>query len=176
MPKRTIPIRDFVKDIRSGKSDAELMQQYELDLWGLRNTLKKMLEIKALEPDDVRDRIPAFHDATGGDDRRMLKRRFVLFSFPIYVADDLEEEGLVNDITEHGLQVSGIKSTVGEAKSLLIRADEFADIYPFVFEATCRWVNPEDERGEYASGFEITHISDGGLDELRKLIQMLAFE
>ena len=176
MPKRTIVIREFVKDFRSGKTEAELMQEYELDLWGLRNTLTKLMEIKALTQDELKDRMPVFHDAGDGNDRRLLKRRFVLFSFPIYVADDLEEEGLVNDISEHGLQVSGLRASVEETKSLLIRADEFADIYPFVFEATCRWVNPANEQGEYAAGFEITHISDGGLDELRKLIQMLAFE
>lgn len=176
MPRRTIIIKDFVRDFKAGTPNPDLMQQYELDLWGLRNTLKRLIEIKVLGEDDVRDRMPTFHDASGGDDRRLLKRRFVLFSFPIYVADDLEEEGLVNDITEQGLQVSGIQVGVGEAKSLLIRADEFADIYPFVFEATCRWANPENEQGEFAAGFEITHISDGGLEELRKLIQMLAFE
>lgn len=176
MPKRTIAIKEFVRDFKSGKTNEDMMQQYDLDLWGLRNTLKKMIEIKALDEDDVRDRMPSFHEESGGDDRRLLKRRFVLFSFPIYVADDLEEEGLVNDITEIGLQVSGIKASAGETKSLLIRADEFADIYPFVFEATCRWANPTNDRGEYAAGFEITSISEGGLDELRKLIQMLAFE
>ncbi len=176
MPKRTIVIKDFIRDFQSGKTNQELIQDYELDLWGLRNTLKKMVEIKALALDEVRDRIPSFHGVSDGDDRRSWKRRFVLFSFPVYEADDLEEEGLVNDITENGLQVSGIKSRIGEAKSLLIRADEFADIYPFVFEATCRWINPENERGEFAAGFEITNISEGGLTELRKLIKMLAFE
>jgi hypothetical protein len=176
MPKRTIVIKNFVRDFESGKTNEELMQNYELDLWGLRNTLKKMMEIKALALEDVRDRIPSFHGVSDGDDRRSLQRRFVLFSFPVYEADDLAEEGLVNDISEKGLQVSGIRSGVGEAKSLLIRADEFADIYPFVFEATCRWINPVDERGECAAGFEITNISEGGLEELRKLIKMLAFE
>jgi hypothetical protein len=176
MPKRTIVIKDFIRGFKSGKTNDELMQHYELDLWGLRNALKKLVEIKALTLDEVRDRLPSFHELSDGDDRRLLKRRFVLFSFPVYVADDLAEEGLVNDITEKGLQVSGIKVDVGESKSLLIRADEFADIYPFVFEATCRWINPKNERGEYAAGFEITHISEGGLEELRKLIQMLAFE
>ncbi len=176
MPKRTIVIRDFVRDFKSGQTNEGLMQDYELDLWGLRNTFKKMVEIKALALGDVRDRIPSFHGVADVDDRRLLKRRFVLFSFPVYVADDLDEEGLVNDITDKGLQVSGIQTGVGEAKSLLIRADEFADIYPFVFEATCRWINPENERGEFAAGFEITNISEGGLAELHKLIKMLAFE
>jgi hypothetical protein len=176
MPKRTIVVKDFITGFQSGKSNAELMHLYELDLWGLRNTLKKMVEIKALTLDEVQDRLPKFHELADGDDRRLMKRRFVLFSFPIYIADDLEVEGLVNDITEKGLQVAGVTVDVGDAKSLLIRADEFADIYPFVFEATCRWINPANERGEYTAGFEITHISEGGLEELRKLIQMLAFD
>lgn len=175
MPKRRIVIRDFIKDVLAGKSEFDLMHTYELDAWGLSNALEKMVEIRAITLEQLLERLPSFQFSTQGSDRRQLPRQYVLFSFPVYVANDLGIEGFVNDITERGLQAAGIRCQVGEAKSLLIRADEFADIYPFVFDATCRWINEEDPYGEFVAGFEITDISAGGLFELRKLITMLAF-
>jgi hypothetical protein len=174
--KRTIPIKDFVTDIRTGKTNDQLMEKYQIDAFGLRNTLDKMLQVKALRPDEVSDRMPSDSELPASPDRRQLPRRYVLFSFPVYLADDLSAEGLVNDITEKGLQLSGITAGVGETLSLLIRADEFADIYPFVFDATCRWCRHASESANPVAGFEITNISEVGLEELRKLIQVLAFE
>jgi hypothetical protein len=176
MPKRTIPIKSFVEDVRSGKTNTDLMQEYAIDASGLRNAFNKMLQIKAVRPEELERRMRSFPEAASGTDRRELPRRYVLFSFPVYVADDLESEGLVNDITEKGLQIAGITASVGETRNLLIRADEFADIFPFVFEATCRWVHAPNDPTECCAGFEIHSISEGSLAELRKLIQLLAFE
>ncbi len=81
----------------------------------------------------------------------------------------------MNDISEKGLQVGGLEFTVGETKSLLIRADEFADIYPFVFDATCRWITKEESTDDFTAGLEITSISDRGLEELRNLLALLAY-
>jgi hypothetical protein len=69
------------------------------------------------------------------------------------------------------MQVTGIKVKVGEAKSLLIQADELADVYPFVFDAACRW--HEISEGQEAAGFEITNITERSLKELQKLIRYL---
>jgi hypothetical protein len=176
MPKRTIPIKTFVRDIRSGKTNSELMAEYAVDEWGLRNAFKKMIEIKAVRLEELEPRMPSPPEARTPEERRELPRRYVLFSFPVYSADDLDTEGLVNDITEKGLQITGIRASVGETKNLLIRADEFADIFPFVFEATCRWVEAPDDPTECRAGFAIGNISDGSMAELRKLIQSLAFE
>jgi hypothetical protein len=175
MPKRRIVIREFVGDVRGGKTDYELMQKYDLDPWGLKNALAKMVEVKALLPIDMENRQPLPGSDVGAADRREFPRQYVLFSFPVYAANDLHTEGFVNDISERGLQVSGLEFAAGEIKSLLIRADEFADIYPFVFDATCRWVTREEFTGQVTAGLEITSISDRGLEELRNLMALLAY-
>jgi hypothetical protein len=176
MEKRQIAIRDFVADIRSGVSDQQLMLKYGLDAWGLRNALKKMLEIKAIRKEDLvagKLRPPA---ATEIENRRQFPRNYILFSLPVYDAEDIQVEGFVNDINEQGLQVTGIPARKGDHKSLLIRADEFADIFPFVFDTVCRWTSAGSEDGEFVAGFDIRFISTRGLEELRKLVSMLAFE
>ena len=48
----------------------------------------------------------------------------------------------------------------------------FNNVYPFIFEAQCRWVSMS-EYEKLLSGFEVTSITDGGLEELRKLTRML---
>ncbi len=176
MPKRTIVVKDFVFDLRSGKSDLELMERYQLDARGLENALKKMVEVQALQPDEVSGHLRTITERLDPPDRRNARRNYVFFSFPIYDAKNLEVEGFVNDISELGLQIVGIQAAVGESKGLLIRADEFADIYPFVFDARCKWVNPQDPYGDYVSGFEIISISRRGREELRNLIQMLSLD
>ncbi|MBI5570338.1 MAG: PilZ domain-containing protein [Desulfomonile tiedjei] len=175
MPKRRIVIREFIGDVRDGKTDYELMQKYDLDPWGLKNALAKMVEIKALLPSDLESRQPHSGSAADSADRREFPRQYVLFSFPVYLAKDLQSEGFVNDISERGLQVTGLEFAVGDTKSLLIRADEFADIYPFVFDATCRWSTRETTTDQFTVGLEIANISDRGREELRNLIDLLAF-
>ena len=81
-------------------------------------------------------------------------------------------EGWITDITEEGLQLTGMPAEVGQSRSLLIRADEFHDIFPFAFDAKCKWVHTDDVN-ETLVGFEIVDISETGLEELRKLIQLL---
>jgi len=77
----------------------------------------------------------------------------------------------VVDVSEKGLRISGIPVTVGSTKEFMVQADEFADVYPFVFEANCQWSTSEND--QCLSGLRITKISDGGMAELRKLVDML---
>jgi hypothetical protein len=77
------------------------------------------------------------------------------------------------DISEVGLQISGIPTKVGDTKDFLVQADYFADVYPFVFEAQCQWASKAED-GHLFSGFEITSITEGALEELRKVTSMLA--
>jgi hypothetical protein len=104
---------------------------------------------------------------------RVLARNYLAFPVPVYEAESLLVQGEIIDITEKGLQVAGIEVQPQETKSFLIRADEFHDIYPFVFEARCQWVRKEDPDGKCVAGFQIVAISELGLEELRRLISVL---
>ena len=68
--------------------------------------------------------------------------------------------------------MSVIPTKAGDTKDFLVQADYFADVYPLVFEAKCKWT-PKAEDGLLFSGFEITSVSEGALEELRKLTSLL---
>ena len=69
--------------------------------------------------------------------------------------------------------MSVIPTKAGDTKDFLVQADYFADVFPFVFEAQCQW-SSKAEDGNLFSGFEITSITEGALEELRKITNLLA--
>lgn len=171
--KRTIKAKEIVADLRSGMSNDQIMAKYSISSNALQIIFRKLLHANAVAEADLAGRLPGPETKVDFTKRRSVQRNYVFVRLPIYDMDNLINEGLVVDITETGLQISGMPSEKGETKGLLIQADYFADVYPFSFEAECQWVS-EDEDGHVAAGFKITSISDGGLEELRKLIRMLA--
>ncbi len=173
--KRVITVADFVRDIRAGKTDTELMDQYHLDAIGLDNAFSKMVRIKAISQRELDARIPELDHPTEIRTVRELPRSYALFSLPVYDADNLGAQGIVNDLHERGLQIEGIHARPGEVKTLLIRVDEFPGISPFAFHAECRWFRDADEHSDCMAGFEISDISPAGAVELRKLIEALSF-
>lgn len=107
-------------------------------------------------------------------DKRQVPRCYPVVELPIYDVDDPMVEGLVWDISEKGVQVVGIKARVDQRKTFFIQANDFGSFSPFSFEAECRWVATEAESDRCVCGFEILGISDKDLEELRKVIDLLA--
>jgi len=83
--------------------------------------------------------------------------------------------GALRDITEKGLGITGIPARIGEIKNLVIPTDKFLDEEEISFEAECRWAKEETKQGQWSAGFQITKISEKGLEDLRNLIRSLAF-
>ncbi len=116
---------------------------------------------------------PSLAEPASAEDLEAFTRGYFIFSVPIYDTSDLGEEGSVDAFQRNSIHVSGIPVEVGETRSFLIRADEYADVYPFVFEAVCRWVKPGAD-GRLNAGFEVTSISKAGLEQLRRMFGRLA--
>lgn len=150
------------------------MEKYQLSAKGLRSIFDKLVQANAMRDSELRDRMPLFQDTVDLDQKRQTPRHYLMVSLPVYSSNNLVEEGIVQDISEEGLQIVGLESEMGETKELLIQADEFADIYPFHFKARCRWSCKDIPTGLPLAGFEITSISDGSLSQLRNLIQVLS--
>jgi hypothetical protein len=91
----------------------------------------------------------------------------------VFDAIAVGKEGKVNDMTEHGLQVAGIGSEIGDVRTLMIVSDHAGGRTKLSFEAVCRWIRREDDTKEFLAGFEITKISDDSLHRLKRLIQEL---
>jgi hypothetical protein len=96
---------------------------------------------------------------------------FPVMEMAIYELDDLSTEYTVEYFTEKGIKVKGLDARVGEKKSFMVQPDEFADVFPFVFEGICRWVDTDPDKERPTAGFDITSISKTGFDELSKLIR-----
>lgn len=172
MGKRKLKARELVMCIRNGMSDAQLMERYKLSAKGLQSAYQQLLKANAVTEEDLSGRSPGFEDTVTVEDTRRLNRTKVRTVLPIYETRDLEVRGTVQDINEKGVGIRGIRAMEGEVKELVIASDDFVEVDPFVFEATCRWAKKGDD-GQYSGGFEITRITEASSHELRKLIQFL---
>ncbi len=59
MTARKISAKELVKDIKSGMSDAELMEKHQLSAKGLEGLFKKLVESHLLDPSLLRERVAA---------------------------------------------------------------------------------------------------------------------
>ncbi|HMK37074.1 MAG TPA: PilZ domain-containing protein [Desulfomonilaceae bacterium] len=106
---------------------------------------------------------------------RSSPRSYPIVMLPIFDVDDPTIEGLIQDISETGVQVSGMKIKPDAKKTFIIQPENFSGIKPFSFDAECRWVRPQTEDQPCMSGFEIIGISEKDKEELKKVLQILAF-
>jgi hypothetical protein len=93
----------------------------------------------------------------------------------IYQSKYPEIRGVLSNITERGIAITGMPARIGEITPLMMPTGDFIDADAIMFEAECRWAKEEEETGEWLAGFEIIKISEKCLDDLRTLIQSLPF-
>lgn len=168
--KRTIRASDVVQDVREGMTDAQMTAKYQITPEKLKEILDKLIAAGLLASPGTEERKHETPTVQDPQDRRRSPRCHMVVPLPVYDLDDLLVEGYVREITEDGLQASGLDVKPGDKRSLLIRPDEFADIYPFLVDAECRWTG-EDEQEGFIAGFSITNITEESKEELRKLLQ-----
>jgi hypothetical protein len=171
--KRTIKVKEIVDDVRSGVSAEEMIRKYNLSPNLMRNILVRIVVAKKLDETEVQNLYCGIDESLAVRDRRKDLRYYVYVPLPIYDVENLMEEGQVVDISEGGLRINGIQASQGEKREFVVQPDYFGNAFPFCFEATCRW-SSQNESGEWVAGFEISTISDGGLEQLRQIVRMLA--
>jgi len=177
-PKRKIKASEIVPDIRHGMSNLQLMEKYNLSLEGLHGVFTKLVHARVLTFDQLEDRMSVPDGRTVIEQVRKTPRAYPLVPFPIYDMDNMEEVYFVRDISEQGIQVTGINAEVGQNVTFLIQALAFDEVDPFTFEAECRWTTapPESVEPEPVAGFEIAQISDEDSAELMKLFRAIKDE
>ncbi len=172
-PKRTIKAIDVVTDMRAGMTDPQLMDKYRLSAKGLQSVYKKLLDADVITQDELANRIPAFDDTASLDYLRLSPIHELVCLLPIYERNRPGSVGTVCDMTEKSVGVTGIDAEVDDVKTFVIPADEFFSVNPFSFEAICRWVRQGQTTEELIAGFEVTSISETGLEDLKKLLRVL---
>jgi hypothetical protein len=175
MPSRPINTKEIIADILSGLGDIPIMEKYHLSPGEYLQVLDKLVAARAITETTTKERKRAVltKPAPVAVIKRKLPRNFALFTITIQDANDLEITGTLNDITEKGLQISGMPARIGMTKQFLVRSDVFTVIPPLLLTAVCKWFQPRDGSGEQVAGFEITGISRHDMQGLRKLITEL---
>jgi hypothetical protein len=112
--------------------------------------------------------------SNGPDSRRKYERKYTLFKIPVYDAETRRFLGLVQDLSENGIQLLGVNVEVNASKTMIIQASDYVKGAPITFGAVCRWVRKEDPMGYYVSGFEITDITAETRKNLIGLMQYIA--
>ena len=105
------------------------------------------------------------------DNRRKARRKYLLFKIPAYDAQTRRFLGLVQDISESGVQLFGVKVDAGATKELIVQASDYVKSAPLKFSAVCRWSQRESPQGYYVSGLEIVAIADDIRKSLMKLME-----
>jgi hypothetical protein len=172
-PKRSIKAKDIVNDIRAGMTDHQLMEKYRLSVKGLQSIFTKLEQVKAVKRSELYGRTPWVDDTVDVASMRNLPRNYMALSIIIHEAENPMNKGVVVDLTEKGVGVTGIQVRQNQTAELVVDSGDLGGIGLITFEASCRWVR-QHEDGTCSSGFEITNISGRDLDKLRELIEDLS--
>jgi hypothetical protein len=100
--KREIKAREIVQDIRSGLTDSDLMEKYNLTDRLLQKVFNRLVDAKVISWSEIQERVRPYEDSEHLQTVtvRILPREKVDFPLPVYEADHPEIRGFVKDITE----------------------------------------------------------------------------
>jgi hypothetical protein len=166
---------DYIEDIRSGMPDSELMKKYGLSSDGLRRVFQTLIEANAISVGELYATSPSGHDTVLVENVRGLPRHHLAMAVDIHEWKHPEIKGMLSNVTEKGIAVTGMAARIGETKTFEIPTGDFIEADPVLLEARCQWAGIDDDSGEWLAGFQITRISKKCLNDLRKLIQSLPF-
>ena len=164
--------RDILDDIRSGMTDEELMEKYEMSSQALERACSQLCATGLITREELLRRSTESAQADNTTTTSRLPRDYLVVQAPIYDAADPELKGVIRDLTEEGLGIIGIESSLDDTKTLVIPTDDSQRVDKIIFKAKCRWVK-QDSEGGYVSGFRITDIAKEDLGKLRRLIRAL---
>jgi hypothetical protein len=171
--KRQINGRDILNDLRSGMADSELQVKYNFSEKALQTILKKLVACKAISHSELYEISLSYRDRVDRITGRRYPRADLAVRVPIY---DIGSGaiGVLRDISETGLRVAGIESSVGQAKTFQIPIDMFMPAEPLLIVAECKWVEIKGGYKKYpVAGFEIIDLPERDRNTLQNFISVL---
>jgi hypothetical protein len=167
MDRSDITLRKVIEDIKSGMGDVIIMEKYQISPSVLLRIKQNLSHSSA--PHEPKSEVSL---ASEHRIKRRGPRYYVCYSIRTQDANNRQNVGTVNDISNQGIQVRGLTARVGQTLTLTVLGEAFHAHSSFSFEATCCW-KASDDGGECVAGFAITKISPKDLQQLRKLIDEL---
>jgi hypothetical protein len=177
MHKRTIKAKDIVNDIRNGLTDSQLTTKYGLSMKGLQGVFTKLVQAKAIMPEELFDRAPVLaEDSVTVESIRMDPREKMEITIRVSDAADPKQVGILRDLSLAGIGVRGIETQRGEVRTLAIQASHIFPVDSFSLNAVCRWVRRRRSDGTIDAGFEITDVTQESKKQLQEFIRLLNFQ
>jgi hypothetical protein len=173
--KHKISAKAILGDIRSGMTEAGLMEKYNLSAVAVRMAYRKLVDEQLLDPEKLYGRTHTTEEQTDHGKQRRLARVYPQISLVIHELDDPANDGKVTDMSETGIGVVGIRAKVNEIKTFVIPRNDILLTEEFVFKARCRWTRTEQESQLPAAGFEITEVVQGFFLDFIKFMGGLTF-
>jgi Mor family transcriptional regulator len=169
---RRLNIARILADVHDGMNQADLMIKYDLSEDLLRQVSKKLLAARGrrTERDGPETLIEESGEFLG---TREFVRHEVDFEVSVYETGRPEILGMLRDISEEGVGVSGIEASVGDVKTLVVLGDQFGEFASFEFECSCRWCFVDPQSGGYLTAFAITKMSHTDVQQLRQLLRLV---
>jgi len=171
--KRQINGKDILNDLRSGMAAWELQVKYKLSAKSLQAIFKKLVERNAISHSELYELSSFYKERIDRRRERAFPRADSGVYLPIY---DIGSGaiGVLRDISETGLRVAGIGSSVGQATTFQIPIDMFIHAEPLLIIAECKWVEIKGRRRKYpVAGFEIMDLPERDSQILRNFIKFL---
>ncbi len=164
--------RDILNDIRSHMTDEELMEKYEMSQKALQSAFTQLLKSGFITEEELHSRSldAPLNDSTTITAR--LPKDYLVIQVPIYDTGRPQARGVIRDLTEEGVGITGFEARLDEIRTLAILTGNGRLSDKIVLEAKCRWVK-KDTKGECVCGFRITSITRENLGKLRRLIREL---
>jgi len=162
----------ILADCRSGMTVAEIAKKNGFLVANFSNILKRLEDPHFLSEGNGTSKTGSRCTEHGDRDRRSFPRlQRPVLTTRIYDAVVPEKTGLILDLSESGIAVSGIESQIGQEKSLFMNVGDFVEYEALTFECRCRWISVSDDaQRDLWAGFEITSISDYSLGCLKTVI------
>ncbi len=170
-----IDATDVVEDLRSGMTHSELMKKYDLSSEGLQFILQTLTDTQVLTVEELYATSSSVHDTVFVENMRKSSRHHLAVAVTIYEWKHPEIRGMLSNVSEEGIGITGMAAIIGETKTFVIPAGDFIKAGSILLEARCQWAEKDKDSGEWLAGFEITNISKKCLDDFRILTQSLSF-
>jgi hypothetical protein len=171
MPR--IPVSEILNDLRNGMGDHELTEKYQLSVKGLNRLMQKLVEENAIGHGELYEKSPSYRKFADRLASRLSPRMSVRRPIRAY-RNATSQKGFVRDISENGVRIAGLNTTVGDVITLRLPLREVGATEPIEFRAVCRWSKIQGKGKKYVMcGFEITEISETArirFDELTTLL------
>jgi len=171
--KKKVPIGQFLRDVRLGAPDHQLMARYSLSTRELTDAFRLLLEGELLDATEFEAWSIFGNETVSLSMVRLHRRHSLRFPLPVIRSDDPESRGRVLNVSKCGLGTRGIQATAGEETELVIVSYHHLEGRIIGIQARCRWAREDRVTESVIAGFYVIAVSRGRWEEFQNLVKKL---